>query len=494
LPPTSFRADAASVAGASVAFLGHLAGRVDRLVADAVRDARRVAFDSRSLFRAAAQAAANLEAAARGAPRLVRVLGELARIRAGYQLAHARAEAAGRSPEDAAAALGELHERNAERIYRLCVDLGGGVLKVGQFLSCRADLLPPAYVRALARLRDRVPPVPAAAIVDRIEAELEAAPEELFASFDPEPIATASLAQVHRAVLASGDEVAVKVRLPGIEERVAVDAASLGLAARVFSDALPAAGAELEKVAAELARAVAEELDFAGEADRIEEARAHLAGDPRVVVPRVYREFSAGAVLTMELVHGVPLAEHLDRGDDGGRAAVLGTLVDVLCAQVLRHGVFHGDPHPGNFLVCPDGRLALLDFGCVGRLDPAVRRAYARAALACAGGDRVALAAALAELGFDAGGDGDALIRCAELLLEAFRDRGALDRLAADPRAALAAGLEALRGAPTISVPRHFVLLGRVFGAVGGLLLEHRPAIDLPSILARHLSSSATSL
>lgn len=501
-PDLDFGADAASavsdvlgrvaaVACASLDLAAHVASRVERIVDDVVADSRAVAEQSEALYRLAAERAAALGIVVRATPRFARVTGEVLRIAAAYRVHATRAELL--SPERAARERERLDRRSAERAYALCVELRGGVLKVGQFASSRLDLLPEPWVAALSRLQDRVPPVPADAIEARIEVELGAPVADAFATFEPEPIAAASLAQVHGATLRDGARVAVKVLVPGIEEKVEADLAALTVLASVLRDAFPQV--DLPTIAAELARSVRAELDYVREAESGRAVARSFAGDARVVVPAPHATLCTRRVLTMERAFGTPIVAFLEaceaRGEEGARArdAVLATLIDVTCAQVLRDGLFQADPHPGNFLVTEDERLVLLDFGAATTLEPAVRSAYADLARAVVLGDAGRAAERLHDLGFRTrDGRPEPLVEVAELVLDLFRE-GAAGRLAdADPAESARAFLAALEANPVVRVPSHFVLLGRVFATLGGLLLRYRPRLDLFSLLLPHLS------
>jgi predicted unusual protein kinase regulating ubiquinone biosynthesis (AarF/ABC1/UbiB family) len=197
----------------------------------------------------------------------------------------------------------------------------------------------------------------------------------------------------------------------------------------------------------------------------------------------------------MEHVDGTSLLAFLDaseqRGDEGAAARdqLLATLVDVHCAQVLRHGLFQGDPHPGNFLVADGARLVLLDFGAAQALDDDTRRAYADLAGAILTGNPGRAASLLHALGFRTpSGDPGALIEVAELVLELFRSNASTSLADADPERSFAAFLRAIEANPVVQLPGHFVLLGRVFATLGGLLLRYRPQINLFAILVGHLA------
>lgn len=478
----------ARVAGASVSLAAHALEHVERLVVDVLADSREVAEQSEALYRVAAARAAAVHGMLRATPRFTRVTSEVLRVVAAYRVQRARDERI--SPERAAGERERLHRWAAERLYALCVELRGGVLKVGQFASTRMDLLPPQYVEALSRLQDRVPPVPFAAIAARVEDELEAPLDALFASFDAEPIAAASLAQVHGATLRDGSRVAVKVQVPGIEDVVEADLAALSVLAATLRDVFPQL--DLAGIAAELGRSVRAELDYRREAAHARAFAEHFAADPRVVVPRLYEDLCSARVLVMERIDGTPLIAFLDacEREDGARRRdhLLATLIDVTCAQVLRHGLFQGDPHPGNYLVGAGDRLVLLDFGAARRLTPDERRAYGELARAVLLGDGSRAATLLDALGFRAAsGDPADLVPVAAQVLDLFR-QGVADALgAADPERSLEALLAALERNPAVRVPGHFVLLGRVFASLGGLLLHYRPKVALFAILAPYL-------
>jgi ubiquinone biosynthesis protein len=291
---------AARAVDGALGLVGNLLGHVDRLVVDVTRDSRAVATESERLYRAATAKSSSIRDTIRATPRFARILTEAVRIIAGYRIHRARADIAGTAAT--ADALAALHVRSAQRIYELCIELRGGVLKLGQFASARVDLLPTAYIDELSKLQDRVPALPFEAIRARVEAELGAPLEELFASFDEAPIAAASLAQVHGAVLPDGTRVAVKVQLPGIEDVIEVDMAALTAIAALLRDVLP--GTDLDTITRELSRSVRAELDFSVEADHCEGFRARFAGDASIVVPQVFRALSTPRVLTLQRLDG----------------------------------------------------------------------------------------------------------------------------------------------------------------------------------------------
>lgn len=263
-----------------------------------------------------------------------------------------------------------------QRLRLVLERLGPTFVKAGQMLALRPDYVPLEYAEALRSLHDAVPPFPSAEAERIVESELGAPLAQLFAQFEPEPFAAASLSQVHRAVLSDGRRAAVKVQRPGIGEEVERDLALLAFLARRLERRRPQALAFRPSAAvAELAEYTRRELDFRQEARTAERVRAQFADDDRIVVPWIDRERSSERVLTMEYVEGLrpaPAAELEQAGLDPH--AMLSAGAEALLEQVFVHGLFHADPHPGNVLLLPGNRICFLDFGMFGRLGSRERR------------------------------------------------------------------------------------------------------------------------
>lgn len=330
--------------------------------------------------------------------RIYRVARALAKSVAGYELLIARKWVTRRDASDAA--WERAHDRAARAIHDLGVDLGGLFVKGAQVAGARADVLPAPFIRHLGRFHDRVPARPFAELVPHVERELGAPLATIFASVDSEPLAAASLAQVHRArLLRDGSEVVLKIQYPEAQRLFPVDLRSMRAAAAVVGTlqrAIP-----VRELVGELTHFVALELDFAREADATERVAKIFAGSTEVRVPGVVREYSTPRLLVLEYLDGTRITDL-----DALRAR--GVDLEALCRQVARLFVkmifeeefFHGDPHPGNLLVLRDGRIGLLDHGLSKELPPGFGAGVAQLLLRGFAGDAAGAAIAARSIGF----------------------------------------------------------------------------------------------
>ena len=277
---------------------------------------------------------------------------------------------------------------DAEEFARDIEALGPTFIKLGQLLSTRAELLPPAYVEALERLQDDVEPFPYADVVRIVEDELGVRLSKAFAEFDETPVAAASLGQVHRAVLRSGREVAVKVQRPQIRERVLEDLDALDQVAGLLETfAGVTRSLDVPRVLEEFRRTMMRELDYRQEARNLVAVAHQLRDFEQIVVPLPVDDYTSTRVLTMDYIEGTkitkvsPVAWTEIDGE-----ALANSLFRAYLHQILVDELFHADPHPGNVLLTPDRRLALIDLGMVGRLSGTIQEQLFRLMLAIADG------------------------------------------------------------------------------------------------------------
>jgi predicted unusual protein kinase regulating ubiquinone biosynthesis (AarF/ABC1/UbiB family) len=295
----------------------------------------------------------------------------------------------------------EQHRKRARKLVDAVARLGPTFIKLAQVFSARADVLPEPYLGEVARLQDAVPPVPSAGIEAILVEQLGRPVDEAFEAFDREPLASASLGQVHRARV--GDlEVAVKVIRPGVEALIALD---LDISYRilfVLNVLFPNHHIRaLSAVVREFERRIHEELDLRTEAANTEQFRRLFAEDSRVTAPRVLEEFTRRSVLVTELVHGTKvdrLQEHFASGQLS-LPKLMETLIECYIRMMMVDGFLHADPHPGNILVQDDGRVVFLDFGMVVRIERAVRDRIFRIAVDAARGDVDGIINGMYELG-----------------------------------------------------------------------------------------------
>jgi len=260
----------------------------------------------------------------------------------------------------------------SERIRMVVEDLGPAAVKMGQMLSTRGDVIPADTIRELERLVDTVPPSPFPDIVQRVEADLKKPIGELFAAFDPQPLASASLGQVHAAMLPDGKAVAVKVLRPGVERLVNVDLDIL-LEAAALAQRRTSWGEyyDVHSLAREYADTLLGELNYEQEGHNMDRFRENFAGERYVRVPRVYWELTTRRVLTMERVGGIKISNVVALQEAGLNCRrVARNNIKIVLRAILQDGFFHADPHAGNFFVQPDASISLLDFGIMGQLQP----------------------------------------------------------------------------------------------------------------------------
>lgn len=255
-----------------------------------------------------------------------------------------------------------------EKVRKVIEELDGSFIKLGQLLSLRPDLIPAAYCQELSNLQDKVKPFPGEEAVQIIEKELGKPIRKLFKSFDRKPIAAASMGQVHSAVLKDGTKTAVKVQRPDIYRTVKIDIKLLYRLARLAAKRYGTKLVDPIEIVREFERYTENELNYLKEAHNIDLFHRNFKGSRTIQVPKVFWTHTTSRVLTMEHIPGKRLTD-VRKFRKAQRKKLLDTILNAEFEQIFRHGVFHADPHPGNYLVKRNGKVALLDFGIIGRLD-----------------------------------------------------------------------------------------------------------------------------
>jgi predicted unusual protein kinase regulating ubiquinone biosynthesis (AarF/ABC1/UbiB family) len=364
--------------------------------------------------------------------------------------------------------------------------LGPTFVKLGQILSTRADLLPPSYLEALSRLQDEVEPIPFAAVEQVVEEELGIRISKAFAMFATEPMAAASLGQVHEAALRDGREVAVKVQRPGIVGRIREDLEALSGAAALL-DRHTDWGSRygLEALIEEFGTSLSRELDYRAEAANLETLAEQLRGYERIQVPLPIPDYTTRRVLTMELVRGrkvteIPAVARIELEGE----ALAEQLFEAYLKQILVDGRFHADPHPGNVFLTDDGRIALIDLGMIGHIPDAIRGDLLRLVVAIGEGKGGEAAKVALDLGEVVEEDYDPLAfrRQVEDLVQRYH--GA--RVEEIEVGTVVMEISRTAGRNGVRVPRELTMLGKTLlnlDAVGRALA---PEFDPNAAIRRH--------
>jgi predicted unusual protein kinase regulating ubiquinone biosynthesis (AarF/ABC1/UbiB family) len=392
------------------------------------------------------------------------------------------------------ARLERAHRKNAKRLAEGFVRLRGVFIKMGQVLSVMGTFLPRAYSDALEKLQDRVPARPFEEVEDRLREAFGADALARFGSFEREPIAAASLAQVHRATDARGRALAVKVLYPGIERLIRRDLAVLRSLLPVVRRLFPISRVErnLEELEAMLAR----ETDYSHESANIERMRDIFSARQDIVIPEVIQELTRGGVLSMSFEHGAKvndLETQRERGIDPESVARL--LVDAYFIMLFEAFVFHADPHPGNFLVRPGPEIVILDFGAVERVTPALAEGMKMVVLGALTRSDEQILAGLERMGFVAeGGDRELLKRVGREYLQTLAglkidDFSKLDREIVEKLS----GYQQTRGKlrdimRSVEYPEGYFYVERTLALLFGLVAQLAPKSGLPGLAMPHAS------
>jgi predicted unusual protein kinase regulating ubiquinone biosynthesis (AarF/ABC1/UbiB family) len=390
--------------------------------------------------------------------------------------------------------------KNARRIYRAILELQGLYIKVGQLFSIMTNFLPDAFRAELEGLQDQVPPRAYSAIERCVRDEFEGrGPKEIFETFAEQPVASASIGQVHLATLKSGHRVAVKVQYPDIDRIVRSDLRALRRIISIIQRFISYQG--LDAVYREIRSIIIQELDFTREAEHLERISANFEGRSDVAFPRVLRELSTRRVLTTEFVDGVK-ANDL-RGLEAlkvDRRALARLVIETYCQQIFHHGIYHADPHPGNILARPDGGIAFLDFGATAVLSSEMKAGITDFLEGVIGRNTDQITRALRRMGFIARtGDTEVSARVIEYFHRRFQEEIQIDSLnlkdiKIDPQK----GIEniadfrkldiSIRELTTsFRVPKDWVLLERTVLLLTGLCTHLDPEMNPMTIIRPYL-------
>ena len=378
--------------------------------------------------------------------------------------------------------------RAARRFRELAVRLGGIWIKVGQFLSARADVLPKSITDELSGLQDEVPAESSDIMLSVLSEEFEGGWEECFSWFDPEPLASASLGQVHRARLHSGEEVVVKVQRPRIDELIMVDLAALAIVIGWLKRLNAVARrVDLDALVAEFSRTVWEEIDYLAEADNARRFGEMYANDPNIHIPKVYSNATTKRVLTLENVYFIKITDYPEIENVGiDLADVANRLFSTYLRQIFEEGFFHADPHPGNLFVEPlDGqewRLVFVDFGMVGHLKPQAKDGLRDLAIAVATKDADRLVNAYQSLGVILpGADLDRIREAEATMFDRFWGMSMQDLTSIDMREMhnFAREYRDLLYEMPFQLPSDLIFLGRCVAILSGMCTGLNPEFNL---------------
>lgn len=373
-----------------------------------------------------------------------------------------------------------LYQKDAAYYTKTAMDMGGLIIKLGQHISAQVDFLPKEVSAELSRLQDDVVPVAYPEIKRKVEGELGAPLGEVYAEFNPTPLAAASLGQVHRATLQTGEQVAVKVMRPGVEDILAIDWQSIQVAIRLLKrQPRIVAFMDLDAMYEEFHKTVMDELDYQKEGRNAEEFEKQFHERENVVVPGIFWPYTTANVLTMTFLEGVKINNFAQLDAWGvDRKQLAKTLLELFIDQVLVHGFFHADPHPGNVLVQADGTLALIDFGMVGRIPPEMKKHLVALSLAVYLKDAPSAIDALNRLKFlRRTADLEVFARNLTLLFEQINgDTFDLSFVTSGDNT------EELRDflySQPFQLPAHATFMGKAMGTVYGLCLGLDPEFDM---------------
>lgn len=359
----------------------------------------------------------------------------------------------------------KLHLKNSNLLYKLCLNNGATWVKLAQFLSARPDILPKAYIEALKPLQNENRKVPFPKLETVLVEELGASWRDHFESLDEDSIATASIAQVHKAKLKNGQEVAIKIQQPQVRDLFDEDFTIFQIIASFLQGKMPG-NLDVKQFVRLLLEMTAEELDFRFEYENTKEF-GELDHQPRIRVPVLVPELCTKRVIATHWIDGSRLVEHLDRSNKEEAKDLLGVLQDSYMQQITQFGRFQADPHPGNFLVTPDKNIFIVDYGTIGRLSPEETMNYSMLMMAMMGHVDANIGELMVKAGFT-GIDPDVIEEMSQYVIRTKRPakKASLEQIMNEL-------LETLQEAHVI-VPDPFIALGRVIGTLGGFMQTYK--------------------
>ena len=373
---------------------------------------------------------------------------------------------------------GEPDADRGRRLREMFDELGPTFVKFGQLLSTRPDVVPPDIIAELRKLQDEVSPFPMEDVERAVQAELGLTIEQAFVSFEEEPIAAASIGQVHRATLPNEVDVVVKVQRPSAPRQIESDLKLMASAARVARERVRQLDfIDTNELVDEFARSIRLELDYQQEARNAETFRRNFAGDDRVAVPRVWWRYTTGRLLTLDRLEGTHVRDlDLQSWPADDRRELAHTMTDAWMTMIFRHAFFHGDPHPSNILHLDDGRLGLVDFGLAGRLTETDMARLTRLFVDAATENVGALPRRLSDLGvrYPREREDELRSRLEELYYRYYGSR--LSDI--DPIEAIREGL-GLIYAMNLRLPTRFVILDKAIATLGSVAAEVYPDFNV---------------
>jgi ubiquinone biosynthesis protein len=404
-----------------------------------------------------------------GRSRTTRAVTTVLKIEATYRRLREELGKGSYSREEKRVKYRKLHEINAKRLYKLCKKNGATWTKFGQFLSARPDLLPREYIKALEPLQNDTPEVSFEELIPVLESELGENWESKFEWIEEEPIATASIGQVHKAKLSTGEEIAVKIQLPQVRKLFRQDVILFRTLTKILEGRVP--HIDIIPIINHLLAAVAEELDFTIEAGNILEMHKHKHID-RIRLPELLPEISTERVICTYWIEGLRLIPFIDSQDKEGKKDILNLIQNSFMQQVTEFGIFQNDPHPGNFLVDEEKNLYVLDFGTVGRLSNEEKMHLTMLLFSLLNRNKDGnLAELLANAGFK--GITEETIKEVNQLAKKYKNAKKMPPI----DDVIEELLETLRE-NKIGVPEYFVSVGRTISTLSGLMTRYKIRFD----------------